>query len=113
MITSLSRLWDKFKSRRYRAAFVESHLSSTIAAQIQTMRTDRAMTQADLAELSDMKQSRISVLEDPENTALSISTLKRIAAAFDVALVIRFVPFSALARWAGRYGRQKILGAVL
>ena len=107
MTTSLSRLWQKFKSRRYREAFVDAHLSSTIAAQIQTMRLDREMTQVDLAERCNMKQSRISVLEDPENTSLSVATLKRVAAAFNVALIIRFVPYSAVARWASGTGKNK------
>ncbi len=107
MTTRITALWTKFKSRKYRESFVESHLSSTVAAQIQTMRHDRSMTQADLAALSGMKQSRISVLEDPDNKSLSIATLRRIAAAFDVALVIRFVPFSAVARWSSETGNSK------
>lgn len=100
MTTKLIALWKRFANRRYREAFVEAHLSSTIAAQIQTMRQDRNLTQSELAGISGMKQSRISLLEDPENTSLSISTLRRLAAAFNVALIVRFVPYSALARWS-------------
>jgi hypothetical protein len=46
-----------------------------------------------------MHQERISQIEDPNYGKLSLSTLKRIASAFDVGLVVRFVPFSELAEW--------------
>jgi transcriptional regulator with XRE-family HTH domain len=100
MITKLAATWKKFVSRKYREAFIDAHLSSTIAAQINTMRHDRNLSQLELATLAGMKQARISVLEDPNNKSLSIRTLRRIASAFDVALIIRFVPYSAVARWS-------------
>lgn len=49
-----------------------------------------------LAEKVGMGQARISLLENPNYESLSLSTLKRIANVFDVALVVRFVPFSQL-----------------
>lgn len=107
MSNKLIALWDRFKSREYRESFIESHLSSTIAAQIFSMRSDRNMTQAELAIKAGMQQTRICVLEDPDNTSMSIKTLRRIAAAFDVALIIRFVPYSAVARWAAEANSQK------
>lgn len=100
MTTKLQSLWQKFSSRKYREAFVDAHLSSTVAAQIATMRLDRDMTQQQLADKSGMKQSRICVLENPENTSLTLATLKRVASALDVALIVRFVPYSALASWS-------------
>ena len=45
-----------------------------------------------------MKQERISALENPSNTP-NISTLKKIANAFDVGLIVRFIPISELLEW--------------
>ena len=39
-------------------------------------------------------------LENPSYGKPTVSTLKRIAAAFDVALIVRFVPFGQLIDWA-------------
>jgi len=46
-----------------------------------------------------MKQGNISRLESPDYGKATISSLKRIADAFDVALVVRFVPFSQYTDW--------------
>jgi len=107
MNSRLDRLWKKFARKTYRDAFVESHLATNIAAQIVTLREDRGLSQQELADAAEMKQSRICVLENPSNQSLSIRTLKRIAAAFDVALVVRFVKFSELARWASSSSETK------
>jgi transcriptional regulator with XRE-family HTH domain len=46
-----------------------------------------------------MNQNAISRLESEWYGRPTISTLKRLAAALDVALVVRFVPFSQLIDW--------------
>ena len=46
-----------------------------------------------------MNQNAISRLESPRYGRATIGTLKRLAAAFDVALAVRFVPFSHLVNW--------------
>src|SRR5271163_3224325 len=100
-ISSMTRtIWKKMRSETYRRSFVDAHISNTIAAQIAAMREDRKWTQTALAEKAGMKQSRISALEDPDFENVEIATLKRIAAACDVALTVRFIPFSELAVWA-------------
>ena len=88
------------RNKEYRDSFVAAHISNTISAQIHSMRKARSWTQSDLASRSDMKQSRISALEDPDFENVEIATLTRIASAFDVALSVRFVPFSEIARRA-------------
>ena len=94
----IKSLWGKFRNKEFRESFLTSRLSTNIAAQIQTMREDRGWTQEQLAEASGMAQSRISLLEDPSYERMSVSTLKRLASAFDVGLSIRFVPYSVLLR---------------
>jgi hypothetical protein len=46
-----------------------------------------------------MSQERISVAENPNYSRFNLKTLKKIASAFDVALIVRFVPISELVEW--------------
>lgn len=87
-------------SKEYRDAFVAVHNSGTIAAQISAMRRALGWTQAELAARCGMKQPRISALEDPDFDNVEIATLQRIASAYDVGLVVSFVPFSEIAHRA-------------
>ena len=64
------------------------------------MRQDRSLTQTELAKRAKMRQSQISDIENPSFAGLTLKTLAKIAAAFDVAVIIRFVRFSDLARYA-------------
>jgi transcriptional regulator with XRE-family HTH domain len=93
-------IWRKMRNKEYRDSFVASHISNTISAQIHSMRKERKWTQGDLADRCDMRQSRISTLEDPDFENVEIATLQRLASAFDVALSVRFVPFSEIAQRA-------------
>lgn len=57
------------------------------------------MTQTELAVAAGMGQNNLSRLENPDYGKHTISSLKRIADALDVALVVRFVPFSQYIDW--------------
>jgi transcriptional regulator with XRE-family HTH domain len=98
----------KFQDKAYRDGFVGAQLSDGIAAQIALLRERVGMSQAQLAEAAGMKQSRISVLENPSYEGVNTTTLKRIAAAFDVALIVRFVPFSELLNWAVNFDEDQL-----
>lgn len=63
------------------------------------MRDAQKMTQADLARESGMTPNNLSRLESPDYGKQTISSLKRIADALDVAIVVRFVPFSQYIDW--------------
>jgi transcriptional regulator with XRE-family HTH domain len=63
------------------------------------MRRERNWTQEELASQADTKPTQITRVENPTYGSHTITTLRRIAAAFDVALVVRFVPFSELLNW--------------
>jgi transcriptional regulator with XRE-family HTH domain len=80
----------------YRRAFVCEHVDQNIPFQIRANREHRGWTQADLGKKAKMAQARISLLEDPNYSRFTISTLKRLAAAFDTGLHIAFVPVSAV-----------------
>jgi transcriptional regulator with XRE-family HTH domain len=57
-------------------------------------------TQEKLAKQAGMKQARISVLEQADYENFSFNTLKRIAAAFDVAVVVDFVSLPEFLKWS-------------
>ena len=100
-ISSKARtLWKKMSNKEYRDAFTVAHNSNTISSQIHAMRRSRRLTQGELAEKCGMKQPRISALEDPDFENVEIATLQRLASAFDVGLLVAFVPFSDIARRA-------------
>ncbi len=111
IISRFQQLWAKSKSKVYRDSFVASQLRTSLAAQIVTMREDRGLTQQQLADATGMSQPRISLLEDPSYDKMSLSTLKRLASALDVAIVVRFVAFSDVLRWTNTASPEG-LGAV-
>jgi transcriptional regulator with XRE-family HTH domain len=87
------------RDKEYRDIFVEEEISTGLAFQIRRMREARGWSQGTLAERIETTQAGISRLENPNYGRFSLSTLKRLASAFDVALIVRFAPFSALADW--------------
>lgn len=87
------------RGRNVRSRFVESHISKTLAFQIRSLRDKEGWSQQRLAEKIDSNQNAIYRAENPNYGKQTLTTLKKIAAAFDVALIVRFVPFSELADW--------------
>ena len=94
-------LIKELKNKEYRDAFVSEHIDAGIPFQIKAIREQRGWTQKQLGENVHevMKQEAISRLEDPNYASLTLSTLKKLASAFDVGLMVRFVPISDLAKW--------------
>jgi len=82
-----------------REVLVESHLVKGIAHQLRATRDRLQWSQQKLAETSGMTQNAISRLESPGYGKPTITTLKRLAAAMDVGLVVQFVPFSQMIDW--------------
>jgi transcriptional regulator with XRE-family HTH domain len=99
-LVSSKSLWSRLRRNpETRTRFVESHLSKTLALQIRILREQTRWSQEELARRVGMNQNAISRLEHPGYGKATITTLKRIASAFDVALVVRFQPFSQLVDW--------------
>jgi transcriptional regulator with XRE-family HTH domain len=97
-VTSKLRLLAKLRNREYRDAYVEEKVATSLPFQIKALREQpgREWSQAELGERAGMRQNAISRLEDAESGTPSITTLLRLAQAFDVALLVKFVPFSKL-----------------
>jgi transcriptional regulator with XRE-family HTH domain len=67
--------------------------------QIRRLRERHGWTQAELAEKAGTQQVVVSRWESPDNPGITLNTLKRLARAFDVALIVRFAPFSEFIDW--------------
>lgn len=89
------RLANEFADKEYAHAYMESHTISRIAAQVHALRKQRGLSQQKLAELSGIAQERISKIESGDFTSLTMSSLNKLARAFDVDLLVAFEAFSA------------------
>lgn len=77
-------------------------------SQIRALRLKSEMPrQADLARGAKMQQSRISMFETPGAANLTLETLSRIAAAFKVGVVVKFVPFSEMLAWENNFSQDQ------
>jgi transcriptional regulator with XRE-family HTH domain len=99
LISKKSLLRTIRRGKQSRARLIDANLSEGIAFQIRATRDARGWSQGDLARESEMAQNNISRLENPEYGKQTISSLKRLADALDVALIVRFVPFSQYIDW--------------
>lgn len=85
-----------FTDPEYRHAYASSFLNTSIAAQIKALREARGLTQEELGRRAGMAQESICRLENVNYSSWSITTLRRLAQAFDLALVVRFDGFGSL-----------------
>ncbi len=101
MSTSHTRnsLLRRLRDKTFRAEFVGSRVAAAIAAQVYNLRKRKDWTQEQLARAAGMKQARISIIEQADYENFTLTTLKRLAAAFDVGLIVEFVSFPRFLRW--------------
>jgi transcriptional regulator with XRE-family HTH domain len=86
------------ESRRFRDSYVYEHVRNGIPFQIRAMRKDLNWSQSELADAAKTSRTVITRIEDPNYGKLTLKTLFAIASAFNVALLVKFVPFSRLIR---------------
>ena len=102
-----SQLIDRLtNNKETREAYIRSKVSTNVASQIRALRRREELTQGGLAEVSGMKQSRISAMERP-GTRLNIETLVRLAAAFKIGLTVRFESFSEMLKWENGFSQDE------
>lgn len=104
----VEKLRQEFLDKEYADAYTEEFFNLYIATQIKVLREQRNLTQAQLADLSGMKQERISVLENANYESWSIKTLRKVARAFDVTLHVTFETFSHAIAEADKFGRDSL-----
>jgi len=95
------KLIEDLRNKEYRDAFAVEHIDTGVPFQIRALREQkgREWTQKELGTRTEMAQETISRIEDPNYGKLTLKTLKRLASAFDLALMVRFVSFSELVEW--------------
>jgi transcriptional regulator with XRE-family HTH domain len=93
-VNTKSSLANQLRDKEYRDAFVASQLRIGLPMQCRALRESREWTQPQLAQVAAMSQPRISEMERSGERKPNLETLLRLASAFDVALQVRFVPFS-------------------
>jgi len=91
------RLSKDLKDKEYRDEYVSSSVDVGVAFQIRALRDQREWKQTELANRAKMHQVRISELENPSHSP-TLKTLKRLANAFEVGLIVRFVPISEIVK---------------
>ncbi len=93
------QLWEGLEDLEYRREF-SADVGTGLAFQIRMLRESRGWTQERLANLTGKQQETISQWENPNYGSYTLNSLKSLAAAFDVALIVRFAPFSELIDWS-------------
>jgi transcriptional regulator with XRE-family HTH domain len=95
-----SSIWSQLgDSREFREEFNSLQLKRGVSFQIRSMLKRRGWTQKQLASRSKVTQGVVSRAQNPGYRNLTLKTLNRIAAGFDVAFIGTFVPFSELVNW--------------
>lgn len=97
-MTKKRQIWKSLRDKEYRTAFA-ADVSTGLAFQIRLLREKMGWTQEELARRTGKRQETISQCENPNYGRYTLVTLKELAAAFDVALVVKFTPFSELVDW--------------
>jgi transcriptional regulator with XRE-family HTH domain len=111
LTSSVSRLTKFLRSvptKEAQDAFVAARVASAIGLRIFNMRKKRNWSQERLASEAEMKQARISVLEQADYENFTFSTLRKIASAFGVAVIIDFVSFPDFLRWSDSFSSASI-----
>jgi len=104
----VDKLRPEFQDEEYRHAYADECLNTMIATQIKVLREQQHMTQTALAKKAGMKQPRLSVLEDASYNSWSISTLRRLARAFDLTLRVSFESFTGFILDFESLGRETL-----
>jgi transcriptional regulator with XRE-family HTH domain len=89
---------EDMRDKDYRHGLVSAQIDIDLPFQIRALRKQRHLTQPEFAGLAEMRQPRISKMEQPGEAHFTLETLRRLARALDVALIVRFAPFSELLR---------------
>ncbi|MGD0353284.1 MAG: helix-turn-helix transcriptional regulator [Dehalococcoidia bacterium] len=101
-------LSDYLSNPEVRHLYIDSSIRHLLAMQLRSMRETKEWSQIEVGNKAGMKQSAIARLEDPRYSSMTLSTLKRLAKAFDVALIVRFAPFSEFISWTTQIAEPRL-----
>ncbi len=95
-----SSIWSQLANcKEFREEFNSLQLKRGVSFQIRSMLKRRGWTQEQLAYRSKLTQGVVSRAQNPDYGNLTLKTINRIAAGFDVAFIGAFVPFTKLVDW--------------
>jgi transcriptional regulator with XRE-family HTH domain len=92
------RFADELNEKEMRDAYLDEKTRAKIALQIRELRSDRALSQAELGQRMNKPQSNIARLEDRDVARYTVTTLLELASAYDCGLVVEFVPYPEFLR---------------
>jgi len=108
MNNSANPLKQSFRDKDYRHGYVDEFLNACIATQIKVLREQRGWSQKELACQAEMKQPRISVMENVNYSSWSIKILRKLAEAFDLTLRVSFESFSTRVADIDKFSRKNL-----
>jgi transcriptional regulator with XRE-family HTH domain len=88
---------------------MSARVAAAVSGQISAMRKSRNWNQDKLSSESGIKRSRISLLESGDYEGFTFSTLKKLASAFDVAVIVQFVSFREFLRWSESFNQAALV----
>jgi len=83
-------LKEKLKDKDFKKRYYKDLEKTRIAIEIAYFREKKRLSQAELAKIVNTSQSAIARLEDPDYKGYSINTLRKVADALDLELVVSF-----------------------
>ncbi|MSP01044.1 MAG: helix-turn-helix domain-containing protein [Acetobacteraceae bacterium] len=89
---------DELCEKEMRDAYLAAQIRTKLTAQIRALRDQRVWSQGALARYLGKPQSNVSRLENREYGNFTLKTLLELASAFDVGLVVEFVPYDEFIR---------------
>lgn len=87
------RFAEELNEKRMRDAYLSAQTRTKLVNQIRALREQRNWSQGEFARILEKPQSNVSRLENREYGKFSLKTLFELASAFDVGLMIEFVPY--------------------
>ena len=87
------RFADELAEKEMRDAYLSAQTRTKLINQIRAIRNRRGWSQGQFAEILGKPQSNVSRLENREYGSFTLNTLFELASAFDVGLIVEFVPY--------------------
>jgi transcriptional regulator with XRE-family HTH domain len=87
------RFADELAEKEMRHAYLSAQTRTKLINQIRAIRNERGWSQGQFAEILGKPQSNVSRLENREYGSFTLNTLFELASAFDVGLIVEFVPY--------------------
>jgi transcriptional regulator with XRE-family HTH domain len=98
----------ELRDPEFSEGYAESFLNSYVATQIKVIREQRQMKQSDLAREVGTTQTAISRIENVNYSSWNINTLKKLARAFHLRLMVSFETYGTLPDEVGKFTQESL-----